>query len=299
MSRLVRALTWAVAIALSLAAAGPAGAAAPAPSVTLDRASVNLADTILVSLHDWPIYDAVTVSVCGNGARRGSVDCNLTNSQGLGINRFDAQHVTQFAVHAPPFPCPCVVRVSNATQSLLAVTPIAIANFPTAPIVGDAYRSPLAITLRVRHAPQGFAATVRSRLGGPTSYVVRVTLRNRSTDVLDAITIRARAGRRSGDQARLVDIRGPGQLAPGATWSAERRVTLAAPVLGRFRWTVTASGAGPAATGRATTDHVPVLLYLIVLALIADVAWIVVRRMKRPKRTIPRTRGELAIVPAR
>ena len=273
----------ALALALSLAQLQPAKAA-PAPSVTLDRSAVTLGDRILVELHDWPVFDAVTVSVCGNAARRGSVDCNLTDSQGLGINQFDARHVTEFVVHAPPFPCPCVVRASNATQSLVAVTPIAIADHPSGPVVGDAYQSPLAISLEVSHASQGFFAALRSAVGGPTSYDVRVTLRNRSTDVLDGVTIRVRAGRRRNDQARLVTIEGPSSLAPGASWSGQRRVTLAAPVLGRFQWTVTASGAGPAATARDATDHRPYLLYVIVLVLLGDAGWIVWRRITRSRR---------------
>jgi hypothetical protein len=268
--------------ALVVLVAGTVDAAAVSrPSVAIDHSVVRVGDRLLVTLTGWPAQRAVNIAVCGNGARRGSVDCNLGGSQGYGISAFDKVHATEFVITTPPVPCPCVIQVANTTQTEVAYAPITIAGFATAAVVGNVVASPLAVSVSVHRASHGLFGWVRSSLGGPTSYDLTVTVRNRVGEKLTALRLIARAGRQANDQARRVRIKGPVELAPGQSWTHEERVRLPAPVLGRFVWTVSAVGVGPIVTSRTTSDHVPLLFDFLVVVLIGDLMWIAYRRVRR------------------
>ncbi len=255
------------------------GSASAQATVTIDRSSVRLGDRITVRMQGWPVRHPVNVSVCGNAAARGSVDCNLTDTSGYGISEFETEHLTEFVVKAPPAPCPCVIRVSNASQSLVAVTNINIVNMASAPVLGATVSSPFAVSVRVRRASGGLLGWVRSSLGGSTAYDVTVVARNRSAAVLDGVQFRGRAGRNTGDQARVIAIPAAPALMSGQEWSHTERVRLAAPVVGAFHWSVAAFGAGASERAATRTDNRPLALYVLALLLVGDLVWLTRRRL--------------------
>jgi hypothetical protein len=275
-----------VTVVLAVASWPAIATAASVPSVTLDRSTVRLGQRIIVSLHDWPRSGAVVISVCGNQARRGSVDCNLADSQGIGVTPY-VEPVTELIVKAPPGTCPCVIRVSNSTQDVVAFAPITIVDMPSGPVVGNVFEPPLTLDLRVRRAPEGLLSRIRSSLGGPTAYELTVVVRNKTAEDLRGVRLIARAGRHATDQARIVNLEAPDVLSASQSWTHVQRVTLAAPVVGRFVWTVSASGVGGAVRAEAVSNHTPFLLLLIILIIAADVAVILGRRLRRRRASGP------------
>lgn len=283
MTRRARALTLALGVLAVLAVAlPPAGAqTSSGPRLVLDRNAVGIGDKVLVTLQGWPLQEAVSISLCGNAASRGSVDCDLTNSLGYGISGASPVHAVLLRVSPPPMPCPCVILATNSMQTKTAMEPINLIGHPTAPVVGNAFTSPLSVDVHARTANQGLFATLKSSLGGPTTYELTVVVRNRTGEDLTGVQLTARAGRSANDQARLIRIKPPEVLPAGTSWTHKQKVTLAAPVVGRFVWKVAASGAGPTARGESSTRHIPLLLMLLILVLAADLGAIAGRRVQR------------------
>lgn len=273
------------AVTMFVASTPGIAAAAASPSVSLDRTSIKVGDRIIVTLHDWPRRGAVVISVCGNLARRGSVDCDLADSQGMAITPY-VPPLTELAVKAPPTNCPCVIRAANSTQDVVAYASIAIAGVPVGPVVGAVVEAPLALDVTVHRAHAGILAWLRSSLGGPTAYDVTVVLRNTSPEDLPGIRLLAKAGRSAHDQARIIEIAAPPVLAVGRSWTHTQRVTMAAPVIGRLVWVVSAAGAGPPVSDQAASRHVPLLLLLLIASVAGVVTSMVVRWARRRLATI-------------
>lgn len=292
----------ALVLGLVLAVFTPAWAARAAqPSVTVDAGPVSIGQRVSVTVTGFPAGRAVSVSLCGNEARRGSVDCDLPGSVAFPISKFDDVHVTTFPIGTPPVPCPCVLKVTNAPSNDVAFAPIVIKAFPTAPIMDNESSEPLVLDVRVQRAGQNLFAWLRSFVGGPTPYDLRVTVRNRTSSPVDGVKVRARAGRSRTDQSRRVSLPVPSSLAGGQTWEHSSRVTLSAPVIGRFYWSVTAVGDGAFAhTSRRTRDQ-PIGLFVLGAALVGDLGWIITRKLRRraaPSVVVPPPVLDLTVPPA-
>lgn len=259
-------------------------AIAASPTVRLDRTSVAIGERVMVILEGWPVQRSVTITVCGNAARRGSVDCAVTRSQGYGISGFDKVNATSYEIGAPPVPCPCVVQVANATFSEIAFAPIEIVDHAIGPVVAGAVDAPLSVDLEVTRR-NSFLGGLRSALGGPTTYAVTVVVRNRVGEALNDVKLSARASRLGNEQAQLVRFAVPKSLPANAMWTDTKTVTVPAPSLGGVDWTLTASGAGPTTIERATTSHRPLLFYVFAAVLLADIGWYGKRRLTARRRS--------------
>jgi hypothetical protein len=275
-----------VAAVLVAAGAWSAGAAvaqsAPVnyPSITLDRGTVHPGENIVVQFRNWQSH-TVTVSVCGNLARRGSVDCNIVSSEGVPISRFSPEALTDFVVPVPPTTCPCVIRAANSTQTEIAYAPITLIGVPTGPLVSPSEFSPLDVTVQVRRGHAGFGAALRSSLGGATVYDVSVVLHNTSAETLTDVRPYGWAGRSKTDQARTLDLPPVGDLGPGQSWTHVARVHTPAPLLGRFFWEVSVSGAGPTVHAESVTRQAPWLLFVLIMVIVGDITVMVARRIMR------------------
>lgn len=282
--RAVRIAVSGVVLGLAVAHGGLSAAAqdegvVDGPTISLDRSTMQPGERVLVTLDGFR-GSAVTISVCGNQARRGSADCNMTASEGLGLDRDGSSTITEFPVAAPPVTCPCLIRASTTSFDEVALTPIELIGHPVGPVVGVVAREPLVVSVSARRSPRGSADSVRSSLGGPTAYDVTVSVRNRSTETLAPLTLTGSATRGDDDVATL-DLPRPGPIGPGETWTRVVRATLPAPVLGTFRWRVTASGAGPAAHAEVATSDLPVALLVLALVFGVDIVAIAWRRIRR------------------
>ena len=99
---------------------------------------------VLVHVDGWQPGSVVTVLLCGNGARRGSQDCDLVAGESVTVRGAAPEYVL-LPVTLPPAPCPCVVRASDVPDVVVATAPFDVIGAPTAPTVGPesvALRSP-------------------------------------------------------------------------------------------------------------------------------------------------------------
>jgi hypothetical protein len=273
----------AVLVAACIWSAGVVAAqSAPAnyPTITLDRGTVHPGDNIVVQFRNWQSH-TVTVSVCGNLARRGSGDCNIVSSEGVPISRFSPEALTDFVVPVPPTTCPCVIRASNSTQTEIAYAPITLIGVPSGPLVSPSEFSPLDVTVQVRRVRAGFGAALRSSLGGATTYDVSVVLHNTSAETLTDVRPYGWAGRSKTNQARTFDFPPVGDLGPGQSWTHVARVHTPAPLFGRFYWEVSVSGAGPTVHAESVSRQTPWLLIVLIIVIIGDVAMMLARRIMR------------------
>lgn len=284
MRRLRAALAVSALVACGAGAGGVARAAQPVgvsvPTVVLATTELSPGDRVIVNLVGWTTRN-VTLSVCGNLARRGAVDCNLSGSQALKLVNAPEATPTEFVVVGPPGSCPCVIRASSATQGEVAVAPFELVGWAAGPVVDPVFDALLAVSVDVRAAPRGLLAAVRTTLAGRTDYLVTATVRNLTTEWLPGISLAGSAGRSQQDQDVSFDMPSPDVLAPGDTWQREVRVTLPSPVLKEFSWRVIASGAGMPVTAELETHSLPMGLVVVLSSLTAAVVAMLCRLAHR------------------
>ena len=253
------------------------------PIVSLDRAEAAPGDAVIVTVSG---FDArpVTISVCGNEARRGSVDCDMRGSRARETQP-DGPIGTDLTVGAPPTPCPCIVRVSTQDNRMIAVAPIVIIGHPVAEVVGASPADqPLITDIVAEPDSTGVSDQLRSSLGGSTTYAVTVRVTNTATFEIADVAVAATFTRGRFDDTRNIDLPNPGPLAPGQTWEEIVSVDVPALTFGDVEWSATASGQGPAVTATDSTSSRPVLLYVLVTILVIDLTillWRVVARARR------------------
>ena len=259
------------------------------PVVALDRNEIDPGQRVVLNIDGFESLN-VTISVCGNEARRGSVDCNMYASEGLKLDTDGTSTVIQIPVAAPPSPCPCVIRVSNRTFDEIAIAPITLIGHPVAPVVETpGQQGALDVTISANAAPPGLFSKARASMGGPATYEVTVTVKNTSTVPLPTVSL-AGSVARSGDQLATLALDDPGSIEPGRTWQQVVMAEVPGPSFGSLQWRVDASGAGPTVTAVGSTEQRPLLLIVVILFLVADVFLLairfVIRRRQRAQSSV-------------
>ena len=278
---------WVLAVSVVVVVATATGAGAQdvgtvsdGPTIALDRAAAAPGERVRITLTGWR-GRAVTLSVCGNRAARGSMDCNLTASQGVPLNRDGSATVTDLMVSSPTLPCPCVVLASSTRNEQKAIAPLDLVGHPVGPIIESVTQIPIVLTLEVRRASGGLVGPVRSTLGGPTSYEVTVTVTNQTTDVLSGVVVAGTVGRTRNDDVAGLDLPAVGPLEPGQTWAYTARPTVPAPAIGTFVVQAVAAGAGPTVTVEDSVRAFPLGLIVLGVVFAVDVVAIIWRRLAR------------------
>ncbi len=278
MNRSVAPLVAFAALALVGAAASTVGAQpiVSGPAVTLDQEEAAPGGRIVVTVDGFTARN-LTITVCGNEARRGSADCDMTTSRQIRVEEDGSPTWTRFVVPAPAVPCPCVVRVTSPQTDEIAVAPIVVTGHPVGPVldppnVGDL----LDVAVTAEANADGVFYAVRSSLGGPTAYDVTVTVRNVGLSVLRSVELSI-DGFRGDNALPPIEIDQPGLIAVGQTWRQTVSVRVPTPSFGEVQWRATASGAGRPVTAEATSYHRPVLLIVLVILLVLDVGLLAIR----------------------
>lgn len=265
------------------AGAQDVGTVSDGPTIALDRSAVAPGERVVITLAGWS-GRAVTLSVCGNRAERGSMDCNLTASQGVPLNRDGSAKAAELVVTSPTLPCPCVVLASSTQNEEKAIATLDLVGHPVGSIIESATQIPLRLTLEARRARGGLVGPVRSTLGGPISYEVTVTVTNQTSDVLSGVVVAGTAGRTRNDDVAGLDLPAVGPLEPGQTWVYTAYPTVPAPAIGDFVFQVVASGAGPSVTTDQSVRSFPVGLVVLGVVFAVDVVAIIWRRLARRRR---------------
>jgi hypothetical protein len=296
-ARTIGRLSALAALAIALAAVvGSDALAQPVltgPTVALDKSEAAVGDTVRVSVSG---FDAsyVTVSLCGNEARRGSSDCNMIGSVSVEVHHDGTETWTVLPVTTPPFGCPCAIRVFSSLNDEVGITPFTVTGHPVEPVQGgrDLNQPLVAVTVSAEAAPDGMVESMRSSLGGPATYAVTVSVKNLTTDELSKVALSGSVGRDALDEVALLELIDPGHIGPGQTSTQTVNVKLPSPTYGTFVWRATATGAGPAVTTTSEMRPRPWLLILAILALVAIVAVLIIRFLihRRAKRDAARAK---------
>jgi hypothetical protein len=290
-SRLLAVLTGVVAVLATVAApSARADSTISGPVISADKTEVAPGGRVTVTIGGFSAKN-VTISVCGNEARRGSADCNMTASVGLRLDDGTAPTITRMTVAAPPNPCPCVLRVSSASNDEVAITPISIAGQATAPLVDNPSLDNLLVaSITARPVPHGVIDAIRSDLGGPARYEVTVTIKNRSASPLRQVKVSAAAGRSAVDNMVSIDLIDPGLLGVGQTWKETVIASVPAPSFGTVDWRLTVSGAGPTVEVTSSSRHRPILLIIVLALVVVDIGVLLmrVRIRRRLRRAAPK-----------
>lgn len=121
---------------------------APGPRVVVNRTASPAGPVDVVRLEGWP-SGAVDISVCGNGARRGSQDCDPRGTRTVDI-RADGTAETAIDL-VPPLGCPCAVRASSLGGAVTVVEPVVIPGVATLP--ADQLPAPAVPSVPASHHP--------------------------------------------------------------------------------------------------------------------------------------------------
>lgn len=279
---LVVALTCVGGIAAASPAAAPIG---QGQTVLVSRPEAAPGERVRVSVEG---FDAsyVTVSICGNEARRGSRDCDMVGSKGFELLPDGALSWTEMLVTAPPAPCPCVVRVSTPTSDVVSVASFKVTGHPVEEVAAPRPDDPLVeVTVRPVQVSNGLGGWLRSGLGGGADFDVTVSVHNLTADTLRRVSLEGSVGRDEFDISTTFDLKNPGVLSGGQTTSQVVRVRVPAPTIGTFVWRVSASGAGPIVTTLVDHRDTPWLLVVLLVVLVLDIGllatrWLTSRRAR-------------------
>jgi hypothetical protein len=274
-----------VAAVVMIVAPGAQAATTSGPSVVLARSEVSVGDRIklLIAGFQSPF---VTISTCGNEARRGSIDCNIIAGQGLRLDP-DGGSRDEIIIAEPPAKCPCVIRVSNQTNDEIAVAPITITGHPLAPVVDPPLPTDaVAVSLKVHSASSGVIDAVRSAMGGGARYSLALKVTNKTTVPLRNVALFGSVGRGEADELTTLDIPAPGQILPGQSWEGQVYARVPSPTFGHFNFRVSATGAGPTVSASATLKHSTPLLFALIAVLVLEgfyltYRWLTRRRLQR------------------
>lgn len=272
---------------LALALPAEAQTTSTGPTVVPDRTELNVGERVAMTITGF-VSPAVIMTVCGNEARRGSVDCDLRGAQAREINRDGTPTLGSVIVSAPPQPCPCVIRVASDDNAEVAVAPITIVGHPVGEIVEPTeFIQPLVVEIDAARAPQGFSDRLRTSLGAATDYTVTVRVRNQATYDVTGIRATASYVRERYDDTRLIEIDDPGTLEAGVIWEQVVDVETPALTIGDVIWRADVSGTGPPVTATDTTSQRPIALYVLGVILLVDVLvllWRLITRRRRARR---------------
>lgn len=286
------------AVLSSFAAAIPAASAAglpipqspsTPPSVSLDLQEVAAGSTVGVTVRNFAAT-VLTIQVCGNEGRRGSVDCNVADALTVEVPEGRSSLTARFTMTRPPAPCPCIVQVSSERFDETAVAAFTLIGHPIGDVVDTGNgAAPLQVSVIAERADSGgLLAAVRSSLGGETEYDVTVIVKNTTNAVVKGVALSVAAGRGSDDEIITVPFPEIAELAPKQVWRQTTRATLPSPVLGSVVWRATSTAYALSSTASDSTRNQPVLLWVATavfsLCVLALVVRLVIRLFRRGRR---------------
>lgn len=246
----------------------PASVTTLGPEVAVEPSRAEIGERVTLTIEGFEAQ-SVTVSLCGNGARRGSADCDMVSSTGLRLDDGGAATVAVVTVGEPPMPCPCVMRVSSLKNDEIAVVPIDVIGHPVAEPVGAAATSAsLDVSISATRLVSGLGDRLLSSLGGSTSYEVVISVTNLSPTELAGPEVLASFGRDELDVVQQIVVPAPTSIAAGRTWQYVSVVDVPGREFGGLVWKVEASKDAAPVVASSTTSHRPTLLMLLVLLMV-------------------------------
>jgi hypothetical protein len=265
------------AIGVSAVWSSPAGATGPGPTMSISPAAITPGQTVFVSVDGWPT-GPVSATVCGDAARRGDDDCDLTGARSFDVGADGSGSSPLTAV--PPVACPCVVRVGTPDGGLVQTLPLQVSGTdPATPPGGSsAGAGQLEVSARLRRDPWSPVAAFGVTMGR----TLEVTIGNVGAAPVEGLSLAARVGRDGSSGHALPEPAVQGVLRPGEQQIVTISFELPAPVVGGYVVTGEVLGLDQPVGFRATTSSQPWGLAAVVLAALFGVfGWWLGRRRRR------------------
>lgn len=274
----------------SSSAAKPASSARP-PSVALGLKEIAVGSTVSIRLNNF-IAKVLTVTVCGNEGRRGSVDCNVKDAKTVEVPTDNRFFLVDFTMSKPPVPCPCIVQVSSERFDEVAVAAFTLFGHPIAPVVDSGKGAvPLQVSIVVEPADDGLWARARTSLAGATWYDVTVIVQNTSASAVQGTALAVEVGRNTEDSIKDVAFPKIDDIGPRGTWRETVRLRLSSPIYGTYVWRAATTAFGLSTTATTTTKNQPTLFVVLagifglaVLTLVVRLTFRVVCRLLRRRK---------------
>jgi hypothetical protein len=288
MTRGVAAVTALVAVTVigprAAATARPAPAVAatvtsapvtPAPMLTVAPVTGPTGARFLVTLTGWP-SGTVQLELCGNAARRGSLDCASAAAVQLYLpaSGTGSAHLT---VVPPPVGCPCVVRATSVTGGLVRTVPVASAGLPSAEPLAPEPVAQLRVTELTIVADGGRAAY----FAFPGELLLRLTVRNDGAAPAEP-TLSLLVGRPDRVDT-IVEPPPLGTIDAGESRSYLLSVPLPAPVHGKYAVHGRIVGGERPVEFVAETEHRPWGLIALAGLVLLGGAWSTLRPRRRSR----------------
>lgn len=279
---------------------GKPASAGRVPSVGLVVKEVAVGTTVSLRLSGFTAK-VLTIQICGNEGRKGSVDCNVLDAKTVDVPSESKIFLTDFTVTKPPTPCPCIVQVASERFDEVAVAAFTLLGHPIAPVVDSGKGAiPLQVSLVAEPVDGGLWARARTSLAGATWYDVTVIVQNTSASVVQGTVLSVGVGRSAEDLISDVVFPKVDDIAPRGTWRETVRLRLPSPIYGTYVWRATTTAFGLSTTATATTKNQPTLFFvlgaifcLVVLTLVVRLVLRLVRRLVRRRK--PPTVNRLGI----
>jgi hypothetical protein len=243
------------------------------PTLGTETSSYDRGQTMRVEGSGWPPSALLTVELCGNEARNGSVDCDARTSKTVATTKEGVLFADLLAT-APPSPCPCVVHVFQPQGILDMAARVRINGVAVAPLSEEA--AP-ARRLEVTKARLTGSNGLGAWFGAGPERTLELTVENTGDVAVDGAAIRAGWGRSSSPD-QPIDIDNLKKLQPGDSVTVEVPVQLGA--LGFGRYVAAGNIAGfDGADFEAPTSTYPLGLLLVVVLLVVGAGVLVYRRL--------------------
>ncbi|MCX4390991.1 hypothetical protein OG777_29250 [Micromonospora peucetia] len=265
---------------LALAAASPVAAppsAEPAtvPQIAVPAGTFRIGEQVPVVLAGWPA-GTVQLDVCGNGGRRGALDC-ATSRAAHGQVPPSGTVSLPVVLAAPPVACPCLLRARTPTGTTRATTELRLTGVTAPPAPVPAGTPELVIAgLRATDLAGAYGW-----FGLPGDLSVDLTLHNTgSTDIVDPpfSLLFGRPGRVRG----IVEAPALGTIGAGQTREYRILVPMDDAIVGRHELHGRIDLPGhPVAFAVEAARHPWGLLGLVAVPLM----WLLARLRRRPRPT--------------
>ena len=247
------------------------------PIVGVTPPTAKPGDTVRVNLNNWKV-PLVLVSICGDGARRGSQDCDNVGSTGVSISA--TGEGSELMTVAPPVGCPCVVRATTPDNAIVRLAPIEVVGWPVltpGQRPGDPFATASASQVQVSAQLVTDHPSLASWFGGAMSRSLRITIHNRGPSAVTNLVITASAGRDI-DSGQVLEMPHVGTIAAGRARVVTVPLSFAGPIYGRYVVSGQVLGLDRPIGFEAGTSPRPWGVIVVVLVVACALVWSIRRR---------------------
>jgi hypothetical protein len=277
--RLHRVIPAAAIVAAVLAFAAPASVAQdsePEPTLEANLDGASFGEQVIVSGAFWPENSIVQVEICGNLGLNGTSDCDQTTAFQSGVS-IRGTFGAVMLVGNPPVPCPCVYRATSITSGLVKTLEFELR--------GAAVGEPSVVPLPDRRldiidAHMEGSGPWTALFGARPDRTLVFTVVNTGFVAVDDPSIVLGVGKDANPTGFVAPPR-IDRLEPGESITLRVDVDLPVFAIGTYAVEGSIPGFETPVAFRAESSHIPWLLFLIPVLILAQLGLLAIRNRIR------------------